>query len=176
MSFQEVANLIIFIAAIVLAVTNIFNFVINIRKSVHQRIDTSAREHILEVINSVMPDILMQHDLEVRKRYLEDRERYLREIEKDVVKDLEEQLSAVDAHEEKMLVFSEVLKELLRERIMDIYSKNKYRRKLEEHERLQLDHAYRAYKAINGNSYIDEFYQRMIVWEVIPDDYHDNLQ
>ena len=102
----------------------------------HQKIDTSAREHILEVINSVMPDILMQHDLEVRKRYLEDRERYLREIEKDVVKDLEEQLSAVDAHEEKMLVFSEVLKELLRERIMDIYSKNKYRRKLEEHERL----------------------------------------
>jgi hypothetical protein len=63
-----------------------------------------------------------------------------------------------------------VLKELLRERIMLIYGRNKSRRQLEEHEKIELDRAYKQYKSILGNSYIDDYYARMKTWEVIPDD------
>jgi hypothetical protein len=36
-----------------------------------------------------------------------------------------------------------------------------------------LDKAYQEYKLIGGNSYIDEYYDRMMTWEIVPDDYED---
>jgi hypothetical protein len=69
-----------------------------------------------------------------------------------------------------MNVFVEVLKELLRERIMEIYRRNKSVRKLEEHERFELNQAYASYKSINGNSYIDGYYATMGEWDTIPDE------
>ena len=68
-------------------------------------------------------------------------------------------------------VFTEVLKELLRERIMAIYRRNRQLRQLEEHERLELLQAYNAYKSIKGNSYIDGYYKMMKEWEVVPDEH-----
>jgi hypothetical protein len=47
------------------------------------------------------------------------------EIKDEVVHVVQDRLDAVDTHEERMVVFSEVLKELLRERIMLIYGRNK---------------------------------------------------
>jgi hypothetical protein len=70
-----------------------------------------------------------------------------------------------------MTVFTEVLKELLRERIMEIYRRNKHLRQLEEHERFELKQAYASYKSINGNSYIDGYYHTMEEWETLPDEH-----
>jgi hypothetical protein len=69
-----------------------------------------------------------------------------------------------------MLTFNEVLKELLLERITVIFGRNKGRRQLEEHEKVELTRAYTLYKAIGRNSYIDDYYARMQTWEIIPDD------
>jgi hypothetical protein len=70
-----------------------------------------------------------------------------------------------------MVVFTEVLKELLRERIMEIYRRNKGKRQLEDHERYELKQAYASYKSIKGNSYIDGYYQTMEGWETVPDEH-----
>jgi hypothetical protein len=70
-----------------------------------------------------------------------------------------------------MMVFSEVLKELLRERIMEIYRRNKKTRQLEDHERFELKKAYESYKNIGGNSYIDGYYEIMEDWATVPDDH-----
>ena len=83
---------------------------------------------------------------------------------------MQDKLDAVDTHETRMSIFTEVLKELLRERIMVIYGRNRTRRQLEEHEKVELDRAYPLYKSLNGNSYIDDYYARMQTWKVIPDD------
>jgi hypothetical protein len=80
-------------------------------------------------------------------------------------------LETVETHETRMTVFTEVLKELLRERIMAIYGRNRTIRRLEEHEKIELERSYSSYKSINGNSYIDDYYKRMLTWEVVPDDY-----
>jgi hypothetical protein len=79
-------------------------------------------------------------------------------------------ITTVDEHDEQMVVFTEVLKELLRERIMEIYRRNKHLRQLEEHERFELKQAYASYKSIKGNSYIDGYYATMKEWETVPDE------
>lgn len=122
------------------------------------------------LLDKYLPDRLVEHDHETRQKYLKDRENYLHEITNEVVDKMQNQLEAVDTHEQRMTVFSEVLKELLRERIMAIYGRNMLRRQLEEHEKVELDRAHSLYKSLGGNSYIDDYYARMRTWDVIPDD------
>jgi hypothetical protein len=61
-------------------------------------------------------------------------------------------------------------RDVLREKIMAIYHKNKYNRTLTEYEREALNQYYIDYKALHGNSYIDKRYNRMDKWKVIYDD------
>ena len=125
--------------------------------------------------------MLKVHDLEVRDRYLADRTKYLHDIETQVLKDIQTELSVVSDLEEQYgglrdqyeaLVIS--AKDVLREKIMAIYHKNKGRRKIDESEKEALDQYYKDYKAIKGNSYIDKYYARMERWEMIPELYPED--
>ena len=122
------------------------------------------------LLDKHLPERLEAHDLITRQKYLSDRQRYLCEIKDEVVTVIQDKISAVETHEDQMNVFTEVLKELLRERIMEIYRRNKHLRQLEEHERFELKQAYASYKSINGNSYIDGYYATMKEWETVPDE------
>ena len=78
----------------------------------------------------------------------------------------------IRSEEYEALVIS--AKDVLREKIMAIYHKNKKDRTLTFHEKEALDQYYKDYKAINGNSYIDKYYKRMCTWTVVDtDDYED---
>jgi hypothetical protein len=83
---------------------------------------------------------------------------------------LEEQYDALQLQYETLAISA---KDVLREKIMAVYHKNKHRRQLDESEKEALDQYYKDYKAINGNSYIDKYYGRMKRWEVIPEEYHE---
>jgi hypothetical protein len=127
---------------------------------------------ILEVMKEALPKALDDHYKRIREKFKGDREQYLHDITDEVIQNIQNSLETVEAHETRMTVFTEVLKELLRERIMAIYGRNRTIRRLEEHEKIELERSYSSYKSINGNSYIDEYYKRMLTWEVVPDDYH----
>lgn len=129
-------------------------------------------EIMLQVMQQALPGALKQHDINLRDKYKCDREKYLHDITDEVISNIQNSLDTVETHETRMTVFTEVLKELLRERIMAIYGRNRTLRRLEEHEKIELERSYKSYKSINGNSYIDEYYKRMLTWEVVPDDYH----
>ena len=166
MNLSTICDALILVGAAAMAVANILAI---IRKT-GKAFGATHKKQIVEVIEEVIPDMLAAHDLETRKKYLADRQKYLRDITDEVTNNLTEQLSTIETHEERMKLFSEALKELLRERIMMIYGRNRARRKLEEHEKIELVHCYETYKALGGNSYIDGYYERMELWEVIPDD------
>ena len=177
MTIAVICDIIILIGAVLVAITTIYNFFRKAGKGVKDRVDEVKQaqedefnQRIDGRLKEVLPCILTAHDLETRDRYRADRERYLEEISNDVVETISEQLRSVENHEAQMLTFNEVLKELLRERIMVIFGRNKGRRQLEEHEKVELTRAYTLYKAIGGNSYIDDYYARMQTWEIIPDD------
>ena len=88
-------------------------------------------------------------------------------------KKMAEKIATVEKIQADVAALAESAKDVLREKIMAIYHKNKRIRKLEEHEREALNQYYKDYKAIKGNSYIDKYYGRMKNWETIPDDYID---
>ena len=200
MDLSQIVDIIILVGAFVVAITNIYKFVSNgglkIKKRVddvrereeqelQEKIDARITEKVQPMLDQTartltasfeglldkhLPKRLEQHDLETRKKYLSDRQKYLEDITNEVVFVMQERLNSVETHEEQMTVFTEVLKELLRERIMEIYRRNKQIRRLEDHERFELKTAYASYKSINGNSYIDEYYAIMEQWETVPDE------
>ena len=194
-------DIIILVAAVLVAVTNIYKFFVNsgkglkktvtdvrekeekefnekvdarIKATVGPMIEQSARTltgSFTGLLDKHLPDRLTEHDKETRIKYLADRQQYLEDIKDEVILEMQERLNSVETHDTQMLVFSEVLKELLRERIMEIYRRNRRQRKLEDHERFELTKAYEAYKSIGGNSYIDRYYAQMEDWDTIPDEH-----
>ena len=194
---SQAGDIIILVAAILVAVTNIYKFFANGGKKVKDHIDENRqeqlqaektrtqatiaedyaaraaqrKEEIIEVLKEALPGMLVDHDIKLREKYKADREQYLLDIKEAVVREIETQLNAVDSIQEDMTALAESAKDVLREKIMAMYHKNKRSRTLEEHEKEALTQYYKDYKAIGGNSYIDKYWARMETWSVIPDDY-----
>ena len=55
----------------------------------------------------------------------------------------------------------------LRQTMLDIYYRHKDERKIRQYEAEHFDKCYHAYKALKGNSFIDEIYKTAHTWEVV---------
>lgn len=135
------------------------------------RAEVNFEDRVIEIINRVMPTILLKHDHEVRITYLADRQKYLEEIKEEVEKDLKGQLNSVEKLTQQYKALEISAKDVLREKIVFMYENNKENRSLRHFERRALDQYYKDYKEMNGNSYIDIIYSRMKTWSVEADDY-----
>lgn len=169
--FEIVCNAIVFISALLLAIKNIAEMCGKPIRLIKKKNDTEFEAKVATIINKVMPELFLTHDLQTKTTYLADRQRYLEEIKNAVIQQIGTQLSNVDilANQYKSLEISS--KDVLREKIVCLYENNKDCRKLRHFERRALDQYYKDYKDMGGNSYIDIIYDRMKVWEVEPDDY-----
>lgn len=56
---------------------------------------------------------------------------------------------------------------LLRSEIVRIYYRHGKDKHLQEYAYRNLEHCYRAYKALGGNSFVDHIYEEMQDWEII---------
>ena len=199
MNLATFVDIVILVGAFVGAILTIYNFCFKAGKGIKGKVDQAKQEEEEELQNKIdarikalvppmldqqastltqsfgtlldkhLPNRLTAHDQETRQKYLSDRQRYLCEIKDEVINAMGDKIASVENHDQQMNVFTVVLQELLRERIMEIYRRNKHLRCLEEHERFELDQAYRSYKSINGNSYIDGYYKTMQDWDTVPD-------
>lgn len=163
-------DIIILVGALFLAIERIFKPLLKLR----QRSEANFEEKVVEILNKKLPDILMAHDLETREKYKQDRYNYLCQIKDEILKSIQSELQQVDELnlQYEALVIS--AKDVLREKIMAIYHKNKKDKRMSGYEREALTQYYKDYKAINGNSYIDKYYARMKKWETDEDDYLDD--
>ena len=118
-----------------------------------------------------MPTILYNHDLETRDKYRADRENYLKEIKDEVLAEIG---GSIVSNTDTINALKISAKDVLREKIMAIYQKNKYNRTMTEYEREALTQYHKDYKALDGNSYIDKRYARMDKWQIIYDEYLDD--
>ena len=175
-----ICDIIILVGAVIGAITAIYKFVFNSGqgigkkyKEATEREKAAEKTRIQDVVKEMMPDILHEHDLEVRKIYLNDRQRYLTEIKDEVTRSFENDINVVYEVKAEVNKLAISAKDVLREKIMKIYYDNRADRKMTEHEHEALEQYYKDYKALNGNSYIDKYYNRMILWEIVADDYED---
>ena len=93
------------------------------------------------------------------------------QVEQKVLDGEKQQNEQIDSLDKKMEKLNNGQKDVLRQKIMAIYSKNKLNKTLTYDEKDNLDALYHDYKAIDGNSYIDKIYNRINKWKVLDDDY-----
>ena len=167
----DIVDLIILLGALCAAIYKIWEFFAKPTSTLKQKALQKEKERIKEVINEELPKALEAHDLKLRERYKADRQRYLKEIRDEVLLQVENPISQNTDDLEALKISA---RDVLREKIMAIYHANKYDRTLTQHEKEALDQYYKDYKALNGNSYIDKYYNRMKLWTIIYDDYSDD--
>ena len=167
---QTVCNLIIFIGGTVVAIKNISEWFGKPLRFFKKKTDENFDEKVVSILNREIGKILYAHDLETRDKYRADRERYLQEITAEVLKNIKGELVQVADLAKQYETLCISAKDVLREKIMQVYFKNKKEKTLTLHEREALDQYYVDYKAIKGNSYIDKYYTRMKHWETVDDE------
>ena len=163
----ELVDYIILGGALCGAVYKIYEFFATPTSKIKQKAINKERDRIGAVLDEKLPAILYNHDLETRDKYKNDRQNYLNEIKAEVVKEVVSDINANSQTIEALVISA---KDVLREKIMAIYHKNKYNRTMTEYEREALNQYYIDYKALYGNSYIDKRYNRLDKWKVIYDD------
>jgi Na+-translocating ferredoxin:NAD+ oxidoreductase RnfG subunit len=143
---QSTGTILILIASITTAIVTIVTNFGKPAKWVKEKGDQGFENKVVAVLEKVLPEMLYKHDLEVRDKYKADREAYLQDIKCEVLKSIKNELGAVSNLEEQydnLQLQYETLaisaKDVLREKIMALYHKNKNRRQLEENEREALD-------------------------------------
>lgn len=167
LTISELVDYIILLGALCAAIYKIYDFFATPTSKIKQRAQEKDKARIRAIINEIMPQILYEHDLKTREKYRDDRQNYLNEIKEEILQEIGDDLSSNTETIEALVISA---KDVLREKIMAIYHKNKYNRTLTEYEREALNQYYVDYKALNGNSYIDKRYNRMNKWKVIYDD------
>ena len=167
MTISELVDYIILIAALLGAVYKIWDFFARPTSKLKQKALAKEKKRIGAVLDEKLPQILYQHDLETRDKYKSDRQKYLNEIKTEILAEIGDDISTNTKTVEALVISA---KDVLREKIMAIYHKNRFNRTMTEYEREALNQYYIDYKALNGNSYIDKRYNRMNKWKIIFDD------
>lgn len=165
-----VVDLIILIGALCAAIYKIWDFFAKPTSKLKSRAKQKRKEKILVILNEVLPEKLKEHDLDTRERYKADRERYLQDIKNEVLNAIG---SNVSQNQEDLEALKISARDVLREKIMGIYRRGKHTQSMDEDDRDALLQYYKDYKALNGNSYIDDRYGRMKKWQIIYDDSED---
>ena len=170
-TFDGVADLIILIGAVCAAIYKIWEFFAKPTSTLKKKKEEKERARILAVLDEVLPKKLYDHDLKIRDKYKADRQRYLEDIKEEVVKAIG---GSVNQNATDLEALKISARDVLREKIMAIYHKNRQDRAMTEYEREALDQYYKDYHALKGNSYIDKRMARMAKWQVIYDENPDD--
>ena len=178
MTIDSICNYIILIGTACFTIVKLVNIVAKPTSKYKQRQSEKERRRIKALFDDVLPDYLYQHDLEVRDRYKADRQAYLEDIKKAVLEDttgLLEEIKEINFQQnddirelsENVHKLNNSSRDVLRQKIMAIYHDNKKNKTLTIYAWEALQELYKDYKAQNGNSYIDKYFNRMKNWRII---------
>lgn len=177
LDIKNISDAIIVIGGVVVAITNIYKFFAKPTSYFKARAEQMEKERISAILAEELPQVLLDHDLETRKKYLSDREAYLNEIKAEVLEevgDIIEQIKEINLSQSNTIeTLARSSRDMLREKIMALYHKGKRTKTLALYEREALEQYYIDYKAEKGNSYIDKYYGRMTNWQIIDSDEED---
>ena len=121
-TFNGIADLIILIGAVCAAVYKIWDFFAKPTSTLKKKREEKERARIMTVLDEVLPKKLYDHDLKIRDKYKADRQRYLEDIKEEVVKTIGGSVSQNATDLEALKISA---RDVLREKIMAIYHKNR---------------------------------------------------
>lgn len=168
---SKIVDLIILVGAVCGAIYKTWDFFAQPTSALKKKAEEKEAKRIKAILEKELPKYLEQHDLNLRDRYKADRQQYLIDIKDEVVETLGTSVMQNATDLESLKISA---RDVLREKIMGVYHKDKYDRALTQYEKEALDQYYKDYKALNGNSYIDKYYNRMKSWTIVYDDYTED--
>ena len=169
---QTVCNIIIIVGGACMAIKNVSEWLGKPIRLFKKKGDDNFDTKVVNILKRELPSMLKEHYDVTCKNCGDLRESELNNVKQAVLSDLADELKQVSllTIQYEALVIS--AKDVLREKIMHIYHKNLKDRTLSFYESRALKQYYKDYKAIKGNSYIDDYYERMMTWSVLDDDYN----
>ena len=178
MTIDSICNYIILIGTACFTIVKLVNLLAKPTSKYKKKQSEKEQRKFKALFDEILPDYLYQHDLEVRDRYKADREAYLKDIKNAILEDTTDILEEIkeinvrqndDIHElhESVHKLNNSSRDVLRQKIMAIYHDNKKNKTLSIYAWEALQELYKDYKAQNGNSYIDKYYNRMKNWKII---------
>ena len=170
MSFEQICDWVVLIGAVTIAITNIIKFFKDPFTKGAKKSAQKLNEKIDARLEEKLPEYFDERDKQTREKYLSQRLNYLNEIQTEVTNNISVPIEEISKN---MVILTEAIatlqkgtKDVLRQKIMDIYHEFKNERKFPLYTKEKLDELYKDYKAEKGNSYIDKYYGRMSKWEV----------
>lgn len=174
MDIQSICNWVVLISAVILAITNIYNFFKKPVNSIQKYQDEQLEKKISQYLEKILPDILnkqAEQMIDARNKEYGD---LLKKVDDLLVertsKHLKEIKQTMNSQYNEITILKKTTLDLLRKNILEIYHCNKDNRQLTETDREYLDDLYKDYSAEGGNSYIAKKYNRMCKWNIIPDE------
>ena len=125
MSFSELCDWIVLLGAVSIALTNIYNLFAKPRKAVKDKKDEEIKTQIEKTLEEKMPIILEKHSKEVAAERNSERISQLNEIRQDILEETKKTFDSIlQINLEQSKNISTLMtssKDMLRQRIMDIY-------------------------------------------------------
>jgi len=179
-SISEIANWVIIIGAVTVAILNILKFFGKPAKYIKRKRDEDIENLYIKFTEELLPTALERqypilsqenHAKQFEERFTELSIKLLPTImeerdfcsQKDILKRIYELNEKQNILMERM---DKSLRDLLRQRIVEIYDSYKDRKVLPFYMKELLDELYQDYKNQEGNGYIDRYYNRMNDWKI----------
>lgn len=157
-TLQEICNWIIICGSVLVAIKHIAEMFGKPIRFFRTKQDKEFDTKVVGIMRRELPQLLKEHHDIIKQGVLDSIQKELAQVE------------TLAVQYEALVISS---KDVIREKIMGIYHKNKTDHTLTQHEHEALEQYYKDYKAMNGNSYIDKYYTRMSKWRILEDDYED---
>lgn len=168
---STICNIIIITGSVLVAIKTITDWCGKPIQFFKKKTEDNFDARVEAVIKKTLPKLLEEHDKDLEEVRATARQQELAQLKGEVLGSLSKDLEAISTLSSQYLPLVISARDVLREKIMGIYHKNKYDHTLSAFEKEALEQYYKDYKAIGGNSYIDKYYNRMSIWKVDPDDY-----
>lgn len=149
-----ICDVIILVAAVLGAIATILKYFNAPIKFIQRKQDTAFEAKVKECLKKILPEMLELD--QISSIVLKEVMPILKEI-----KDINTKQNAT------IEVLAKSSRDVLREKIMEIYYRGKDSKAMVLHDKEKLDQYYKDYKAEGGNSYIDKYYNRMKEWTII---------
>ena len=165
-----VADWILLIGAILVAVANIAKFLGHPIKIAKKKQDEMIDERVEIALDKKLDeksDLFKERIREVMVEELPDSCEFSNTMLQQILPTLTEIKNINLEQNDRIDILFDTSKDVLREKIMGIYHSNKATKTLKIYEKEALDQYYKDYKKEDGNSYIDRYYNRMKTWEII---------
>lgn len=154
-NLQEVCNIIILVSAVIIAAKNIYGFIKKPVDDLHEHAQSQEEEHIREVLNEEVPEIIKKNQDEILNSLEEIKRLVLSQAQ-----DLEKLQQSVD-----ILNVSQL--DLMRYNMNRLYYKYRPFKKILDCDKKAFIKLYNDYSSMGGNSWIGSLYDEVMKWEII---------